>query len=68
MKEKNGRHCAKEEPEAPLKVRATAFLVRHSVLTGFMLTVVTFLSLVVLLWYTVFSGLASSADFIYSNF
>ena len=68
MGEIKGNHVAKAEPKGPIKVRDTAFLVRHPWLTGTMLTVLTFLSLAVLLWYTVFSGLASSADFIYSNF
>lgn len=64
-----GRHAAKKEKASePMKVRATAFLVRHPVVTTCMLTLVVFVALVVLLWYTVFSGLASSADFIYSNF
>ncbi len=68
MGERKGNHAAKAEPKGPLKGRATAFLVRHPWLTGTMLAVLTFLCLVVLLWYTIFSGLASSADFIYSNF
>lgn len=52
----------------PIKARATAFLVAHPILTTVGLTVFVFVALVALLWYTVFSGLASSADFIYSNF
>lgn len=75
----HGRHAAVPEKKAktkatgskssePMKARATAFLVRHPVMTSVMLTVFVFVALVALLWYTVFSGLASSADFIYSNF
>lgn len=54
--------------KGPIKARATAFLVAHPVLTTIGLSVFVFLALSALLWYTVFSGLASSADFIYSNF
>lgn len=64
----SGKIEKSSKSKEPMKARATAFLVAHPILTTIGLTVFVFLALVALLWYTVFSGLASSADFIYSNF
>lgn len=60
--------AAGSKSNVSLKARATDFLLRHPIFTTIFLTGFIFVSLVVLVWYTVFSGIASSADFIYSNF
>ena len=52
----------------PLRQRIGAWTARHSFATGIGIAVIVAAALALTLWFVVFSGLSSSADFVYSQF
>ena len=57
-----------EKDKAALPERAGAFFRKHGVLSAVCIAVAVACALGLTLWFEVFSGLSSSADFIYSQF
>ena len=52
----------------PLRQRISAWMARHGLATGIGIAVIVAAALALTLWFVVFSGLSSSADFVYSQF
>lgn len=52
----------------PLSTRAGAWMLAHPLIAGIACTVLIAGTVALIFWFTNFSGLSSSADFVYSKF
>lgn len=64
-----GKRGSGSKGKAPsLRERLSAWSAEHGFLTGVGVAIVVAAALGLTLWFTVFSGLSGSADFVYSQF
>ena len=54
--------------KVPLPKRLKSFVAAHNAVFGVLTAVLVFACLALLFWFTIFSGLSGSADFIYAQF
>lgn len=59
---------ADDAQKKSLRERMGEWTSRHGILTGIGIAVIVAAALSLTLWFVVFSGLSSSADFVYSQF
>lgn len=62
------KESARKPRKKPLSARAGAWMLEHPVIAGALCTVFIAGTAVLVFWFTNFSGLSSSADFVYSKF
>lgn len=62
------KRTLEKAPRASWRETARVWLAGHAVATFAVVALLFFVCLALLFWYLVFSGLSSSAEFIYSNF